>query len=284
MNLMGKIFTVLIFLFSIVFACFALAVYATQTNWRLVADNDKPPEGLAQRLEKKNKENEDLSSQKKELEKQFKAEKDRWDNRKSTLETDNDLLRKGRAAAEAEAVLSDKKARALAQALQADHQTLLNLRDEVELLRKDILAARADRDATFDKYVKMTDEARKAEAEVERLQKSVAAVGEKLAGVQTILQYFHLTKNSMAESPPPEFQGRVLAVKPPDMLEISGGSDDGLREKHVLFLLRPGEGGMKYIGKIVILKVSPDRAVCRYDVKQLTGPVQPNDFVRAKLD
>ncbi len=34
MNLVGKIFVVLIFVMSIVFAAFSIMVYATHTNWR----------------------------------------------------------------------------------------------------------------------------------------------------------------------------------------------------------------------------------------------------------
>ena len=38
MNLVGKIFTVLIFLMSVVFAAFAVAVHATHKNWLTEAD------------------------------------------------------------------------------------------------------------------------------------------------------------------------------------------------------------------------------------------------------
>lgn len=54
MNLVGKIFTVLIFVMSLVFMTFAIMVYATQKNWKLVVDNSQDtverPLGLSQRL------------------------------------------------------------------------------------------------------------------------------------------------------------------------------------------------------------------------------------------
>ena len=167
MNLVGKIFTVLILLMSVVFASFALAVYATQTNWRLVADNEKPPEiekkGLAQRLEKAKKDIDELQAQKKKLEEQSKADKDRQDNAMAALRTENDVLRTGRARAEQDVVRLEKEAREAVAAMKAAHETLFNLRAEAEQLRKDIVLARADRDAHFKKVVALTDELHNAE-------------------------------------------------------------------------------------------------------------------------
>ena len=45
MNLVGKIFTVLIFVFSLVFMSFAVAVYATHKNWRAVVQNTDASKG-----------------------------------------------------------------------------------------------------------------------------------------------------------------------------------------------------------------------------------------------
>jgi len=43
MNLLGKIFVVLIVVMSIVFMTLALAVYATHKNWKEEADALRPP-------------------------------------------------------------------------------------------------------------------------------------------------------------------------------------------------------------------------------------------------
>ncbi|HEX5104105.1 MAG TPA: hypothetical protein VFV87_09860, partial [Pirellulaceae bacterium] len=45
MTLVGKIFTVLIFVMSIVFMSFAVMVFATHKNWKLYADNASPAPG-----------------------------------------------------------------------------------------------------------------------------------------------------------------------------------------------------------------------------------------------
>ena len=41
MNLVGKIFVVLILVMSVVFMAFAMAVYATHRNWREVVVNEQ---------------------------------------------------------------------------------------------------------------------------------------------------------------------------------------------------------------------------------------------------
>ena len=55
MNLVGKILIVLIFVMSLVFMSFAVAVYATHTNWRLRVMNETPtrenPLGLVKQLQ-----------------------------------------------------------------------------------------------------------------------------------------------------------------------------------------------------------------------------------------
>ena len=70
MNLVGKIFTVLIFVMSLVFMTFAIMVYATQKNWKLVVDNSQDtverPLGLSQRLIRRGR-HEKLSEENKEV-------------------------------------------------------------------------------------------------------------------------------------------------------------------------------------------------------------------------
>ena len=54
MTLVGKIFTVLIFIMSLVFMSFAVMVFATHQNWRdLVKSTDSSKPGLERRLELK---------------------------------------------------------------------------------------------------------------------------------------------------------------------------------------------------------------------------------------
>jgi chromosome segregation ATPase len=178
MNVVGRIFTVLIFLMSVVFATFALAVYATQTNWKLAADNDKPPEvenkGLVQRLEKAKKESEELQGQKKKLEEQCKVEKERQDRALAALETENLRLVKDWAEDEQKLVTLERQLDDDVLALQRQHERLVKLRAETDDLRRQIAAAKTDREAQFKRLVALTDELHNAVAERMRLEKSNA--------------------------------------------------------------------------------------------------------------
>ena len=77
MNLVGKIFTVLIFVMSLLFMGVAVTVYATHTNWReAVVGSNEPgkPKGLQPRLKEARTRNEELKDQKARLEQKLAKE------------------------------------------------------------------------------------------------------------------------------------------------------------------------------------------------------------------
>ena len=69
MNLIGKIFTVLIFVMSIFFMTMAIMVYATHKNWRTVVTD--PQTGLQKQLKDANAEKADLTTNKEKLQKEL---------------------------------------------------------------------------------------------------------------------------------------------------------------------------------------------------------------------
>ena len=80
MNLVGKIFVVLITVMSFVFMAFALSVYATHQNWRLAVENPESevapgkPLGLKFQLEAANKRKTELQDELDKLKKQREKE------------------------------------------------------------------------------------------------------------------------------------------------------------------------------------------------------------------
>ena len=63
------------------------------------------------------------------------------------------------------------------------------------------------------------------------------------------------------------------------MIEITVGADDGLRKGHTVEIFR----GQRYLGRAVIIRTEPDRAVARVIRKFQQGPIQENDDVATKL-
>jgi len=92
MNLVGKILTALIALFSVVFMTFALAVYATHTNWRDKVMN--PENGLQAQLKKEQDAKKELQGQLERLMAEREAERKAARDMAAALKTEADNLRR----------------------------------------------------------------------------------------------------------------------------------------------------------------------------------------------
>ena len=277
MNLVGKIFTFLIFLMSLVFGTLALCISATHTNWRTAA------EAKAQQYDGEKKENAELVKKKKELEEERKIEADRATKRIAKLEQENQDLTKERVDNEAEIAKLQTSVRDAVGGMRAAHETLAKFRQEVEVLREEIKVAQADRDKNFKTVVTLTDDVHNAVAERQRLDKINQTLIQQLAEVKECIGYFKIDlKNYKAKDPPAGTRGQVTAANRPDMVEISLGSDDGIRKGHKLEVVRV-DGNSTYVGRIEVIETSPDRAVCRPVPNMLRSPIQRGDRVFDRL-
>ena len=93
-------------------------------------------------------------------------------------------------------------------------------------------------------------------------------------------------------SPPPRIDGVILDSRPPqrqgasELVEISLGSDDGLKKGHEMSIYRAGSKGgpqPRFLGKIVIVKTEPDKAVGQVIEGSRNGVIQKGDNVTTKL-
>ena len=289
MNLIGKIFTVLILVMSLFFCAFAVAVYATHKNWKTVVDNpeDKAtletPLGLMQELEKAKTRNQQLKDEKLKLENGLAAEKEakkqavtKLDNEKQALEDElltarNDLK---------DLRLSESKA---VDAMNLAHVALAKKRDEITDLRDKIAQAHQDRDAYFKTVVQLTDERNQAHNELERLKERQLTLDEHLAKAEAVLRHIGVSKDTPITDTPPLVDGLVRAVNSDGLVEISIGSDDGLLKGHKLEVVRRAGGRSTYVGRIEVAQTYPDRAVCTIDRKFLQSHVRTDDFVTTRL-
>jgi hypothetical protein len=88
-----------------------------------------------------------------------------------------------------------------------------------------------------------------------------------------------LTADSLVSHIPPKVEGVVLEVSDKDLVEISIGNDDGLKEGHSLEVYR----GNTYIGRITIRRTAPDRAVGQIIRELQRGQIKRGDRVSTKL-
>ncbi len=283
MNLIGKIFTVLIFVMSILFMGFAVAVYATHQNWKLVVDNpDAQHPGLSQRLDQADSRNEELRHQKTKLEADLAFEQKAREDVQSALETKLDVLQRKHTQLQQQlAKLKEAERKAVVLANRAEER-LKALDVELQTLRTNITDARQDRDANFKRVVAITDDLHQAVNELKRLKALQVRLADDRAKVQEVLRIHGLKDDPAAyRDVPPAVEGIVLAVTGEGLVEVSIGSDDGLLKKHTLEVFRArGTGG--YVGRIEVIETHPDRAVCKIDPKYLKSPMRKGDRVASK--
>jgi seryl-tRNA synthetase len=291
MNLVGKIFTVLIFVMSLCFAMFAVAVYATHKNWMHVVDTPAEiattarPTGLSQQLEVERKRNEELRTERDKALRERDAAEHAALQVRAKLETEVDQLQQERTRLEAINDDLDKKAREAIAAMQATQQTLAALRTEVDGLRTDIRQARADKDQHLKEVVRLTDELHQAANELVRLKEVNASVSQQYARALEVLRKFGLKPEpELYADQPPMLDGIVLAVQAGGLVEISLGEDDGLVKGHRMEVFRVTGGRNVYVGRIEVLRTAPDKAVCRVIPELMQSHVQQGDRVATRLD
>ncbi len=147
MNLVGKIFVVLILVMSVLFMAFAMAVYATHKNWRDVAM--APEVGLQARLEKAKKDNKDLTDQAENLKQKFETEKAAKLQAVAKLETELEGVRGELKSLDAKQAELEKAKREAVAAMDATQKNATTYHNEVVEQRTAVEEARKDRDVAF---------------------------------------------------------------------------------------------------------------------------------------
>ena len=168
MNVVGKIFTVLLLVMCLGFMTFSLMVYAAHTDWRNIVEADG---GLDKQYKAAKAEKELLEKEKKHLEERINEEKDRYVKRLAALEREkNDLLAVRNAnndeLAKTERTLSD-----LVSNIDANHKDVNSRHAETVALRDETKKAVDARRGVFAKVVAINDQLLNAVVERLRLTK-----------------------------------------------------------------------------------------------------------------
>lgn len=268
MNLVGKIFVVLIFVLSLVLMSLTLTVYVTHTNWRLVADNNDTsqgiPMGYKQQLEAANAENEELRVQNDELKEQIDTEMENRRKALAGLETTLAAQKEELVKLQEEIDKSRESIRTSIANVKASQDRANQLTEENTNIRDQVAKLVLERDKEVKKNVEMTDKLNEVQREIGDLQKRSESLASELAAAKQVMSYLNIKPDVQyyaSMSAPSGLMGRVLAVNTDrKMVEISVGSDDGVREGHQ-FDVQTADGS-GYVGRINVVEVQPDRAVC----------------------
>lgn len=289
MNLIGKIFVVLVFVMSLVFMAMSVAVYATHRNWRDVVLRPAnevaggKPLGVKLQLiqEKANVSNVEAKLQ--QTLNELANAKSAREREVAELKTKLDEVTKKRDLLEEnEARLTQDSAEAVT-AMKATENSIAKLRNEIEAMRLALDTARDERDQTFKKNGELEDQLAQAKTEWERFRTTNEQLVKDLNRYMIAVQD---AKLQLDRTGPPRLDGVVLAVNANDYLEVSLGSDDGLEKGHEMdvYRLGPTTPENKYLGRIRIVEAKPDKSVAQVLPNFKRGTIQKEDRVATRLN
>jgi len=290
MNLVGKIFTVIVLVLSLVVASFTVVVYATHKNWRdvVLLPRDKATAekkvGLVHQLADEREVTEKLKAEKEGLQGELSSVKAERRQAVTKLLEENNALKEEVARLEKAKHELDQSQRKAVATMDATQQTLAALRKEVEGLREEVRAAYKARDEQFAKVVRLTDDFQQAVAEATRLKERQVQLAADLERAKSLLRLHDIDPDGDYRAKPPRVEGLVVAVHGSDLVEISIGSDDGLQKGHRLEVYRVDGVSNPYLGRIEVVRTEPDRSVCKIDPNYRKGVIQKGDRVASKLD
>jgi hypothetical protein len=274
MNLIGKIFIVIIVVMAVLFMGLSMAVYSAHKNWPQEVSDTKA------RLAQVEAELARETNRYQRLESQLQAEIDTANQQVRKLEAERELLAQRNDAIQEE-VNKLRAERAEATSMVAStQQNNARLADENTGLRDEIRVNQEARDVAFNKVNETTEQLHdtsiKLDAAVERNRQLVEQNGRYV----TVIRNSGIDPN--ADLPKPMLDGFVSAIqKRPGstLIEITLGADDGIKPGHTVEVYRDN----KYLGRAQILKTAPDRSVGRIDAQLQKGQVLEGDRVATRL-
>ncbi len=276
MTLLGKVFTGLLFLLSVIFFTLAVAVNASHVDYRkLVKD---PANGYEARLKKAELKAQQLTTTLEDTKSELSIEQAARRSALGALQTQIEQRETELAAQEAELTKLLAAHTALVSTEQQTQQDLSARTKDNETLRKQIVDAREDRDQTFGKLTKAIDEKTRLEGMYQSLNERLQQLASDYTGAKEQLEILGLKPNSLAQGAPAA-NGEVTAVSTSGLVEVSLGQDSGMREGVTLEVSRGGQ----YLGKLKITRVEAGASVAQILTGFQTGYIRKGDRVDTKL-
>ena len=282
MNIIGKIFVFAVFIMSLVFMTFAIALFATHTNWReeIVRDRNsvKPGEqvGYKAQLEDAKKEREKLTSDISKLTTDVAASEAARDQVIAQMQTaleeknkDLEVLRKTKETRE-------KEREEAQQELAATHVELKIITDEIKGLRVEVREQQSIVDGQLKRAAELAEKLHTSESSLQIVSERKTQLEKQVANARLLLKQSGLSIDSPQKDFVPTVEGQVTAVNK-DSIEFNLGSDDGIQAGIDMVVYRQG----KYLGKVKVRSVKTDRA--NADVIGKNGVILQGDRVATRL-
>jgi len=292
MTIIGKILTVFIFFFSLVFLGFAITINQLNKDpksgkswYTLVQEQQKKIKDLQNDLGTRGDESRELNARLLNMNKEMASKED--DFRKQMQQANDQLGRVNAEAQQVKTKLAESQVAVNQAELEAQRrrEEVANLNDTIK--RKDVQLtdmqgqvtaannARVQADvrvaSLLDRLKSNEDYTKQVVTELEDLQVRRAEVGGGTgsSGIST------------PRPPPTDVTGVIRQVEPNGLVSISIGSDAGLLKGHTLHVYRTSPRP-QYLGTVTLIEVSPHESVGRMDSagRKL---VKPDDTVASRI-
>lgn len=276
MNLLGKIFVVMIVIMSLVFLGLAMAVYSAHKNWPAqVAALKKQAADTRSELEQQ------ISVYQQTAE-NLQLEKDTYTSQMAKLETERVALLSRNDDMQAEVNTLKQQNRDATAAVTTTQQMAQEIAKANVGLQQDIIATQAAADKAFDDTVQATSALHEAStqlrAELERNQQ----LTEQSAEMARVMLNAGLDPASRSDDVTPKVEGFISGVSRragAETIEITVGYDAGIRRGHTVEIFR----GTDYVGRAVVLETSPNRAIARVIPESKNRFIEEGDSVATRL-
>jgi hypothetical protein len=287
MSFVGKILTVLIFFLSVTFMAFAVAIYAAHKNWYDIVHNatadpsnpnpNKRELGLLAQLDQAKQDNTRLDREKRDLENQLNTEKVMRRLLISRAEQTQTTIEKELANERAKVVTALNNAEATSNAALATAKSNESLAKEVADIRNVVKTTREEFDKTFASMVAQTDTNSQLRLLLDRLKQQQLVLAEQVGRLKNVIAKHGLDEHAPVDDLAPRAEAVVTAVRQDGrsvFVTVSLGKDDGIRPGHQMNVFR----GERYVGRITIRSVEPNRSVGESDPTYYERPFQVSDI------
>lgn len=276
MNLLGKIFVVMIVVMSLVFLGLAMAVYSAHRNW--------PAEvaGLRQQVTNTRAELEQQVSRYQQDAENLQLEKDTAEQQIRKLESERVALVSRLEDTQTEVNQLKQQNRDATTAVAATQQVNQKIAEENQVLQQNIIATQEAADRAFDQTVQATGELHEATIQVQNLIERNQQLTEQTADMTRAMVNAGLDPATPSEDITPKVEGFISGISRragSQLIEITVGYDAGIRRNHTVEIFR----GDRYIGRAEVLDTSPNRATARVIPEQTQYSIQEGDSVATRL-
>lgn len=283
MNLIGKIFVVVIVLMSVLFMWLAMAVYSTHKNWR------EAYEQVQKQYRTKSDEYTQLDSRFNTTTADFQRQIDASQQLIANLQTERTALiaRNEDIQTEINDLKQERRdATAAVSSTQANAERLANANT---VLQKEIITAQEAADDSFSRTVAATAALHDTEVKLAVADQSVASLTEQVAGMTGVMRESGIDPATRVGDVKPKVEGYVSTIRRragDETIEITIGSDDGIKPEHTVEIFRSSENPSqtKYLGRAVVLSTNGDRAYARIIPELKKGHIQEGDRVATRFN